>query len=233
MPDMDLVSFKEMADAVESCIAAAPNVFWLADCDTGHVLQEIVGAHRPERADREGILRRGAKDSEGKTTVRFHCPAHIEKCGSRIAEKHDAQAGEREVEAPFVEGVAGNISQHRLGFAHPGVGNPLAELCNRMLRNVGSQVVAVWSYTRRQFKDRGAAAAPDVKDVLSRMWGGDLEYGLGYAVEQFIDRFVMVRPDVGRRAVPEFRLRSVAGTGVRVRHNFPSFPDPAVVTGRR
>ena len=26
MPDMDLVSFNEMADAVESCIAAAPNV---------------------------------------------------------------------------------------------------------------------------------------------------------------------------------------------------------------
>lgn len=36
MPDMDLVSFNEMADAVESCIAAAPNVLWLADGDTGH-----------------------------------------------------------------------------------------------------------------------------------------------------------------------------------------------------
>src|ERR1700682_4335843 len=29
MPDMDLVSFGEMADAVETCIAAAPNVLWL------------------------------------------------------------------------------------------------------------------------------------------------------------------------------------------------------------
>ena len=36
MPDMDLVSFSEMADAVETCIAAAPNVLWLADGDTGH-----------------------------------------------------------------------------------------------------------------------------------------------------------------------------------------------------
>jgi 2-methylisocitrate lyase-like PEP mutase family enzyme len=36
MPDMDLVSFGEMADAVETCIAAAPNVLWLADGDTGH-----------------------------------------------------------------------------------------------------------------------------------------------------------------------------------------------------
>ena len=36
MPDMDLVSFGEMADAAETCIAAAPNVLWLADGDTGH-----------------------------------------------------------------------------------------------------------------------------------------------------------------------------------------------------
>ena len=36
MPDMDLVGFVEMADAVETCIAAAPNVLWLADGDTGH-----------------------------------------------------------------------------------------------------------------------------------------------------------------------------------------------------
>src|ERR1700716_4663376 len=36
MPDMDLLSFPEMADAVETCIAAAPNVLWLADGDTGY-----------------------------------------------------------------------------------------------------------------------------------------------------------------------------------------------------
>src|SRR5947209_18507877 len=36
MPDMDLLSFPEMADAVEACITAAPNVLWLADGDTGH-----------------------------------------------------------------------------------------------------------------------------------------------------------------------------------------------------
>ena len=36
MPDMDLLSFAEMADAVETCIAAAPGVLWLADGDTGH-----------------------------------------------------------------------------------------------------------------------------------------------------------------------------------------------------
>jgi 2-methylisocitrate lyase-like PEP mutase family enzyme len=36
MPDMDLVSFGEMAHAVETGIAAAPNVLWLADGNTGH-----------------------------------------------------------------------------------------------------------------------------------------------------------------------------------------------------
>jgi hypothetical protein len=35
MPDMDLLTFPEMADAVETVIAAAPNVLWLADGDTG------------------------------------------------------------------------------------------------------------------------------------------------------------------------------------------------------
>jgi len=36
MPDMDLLTFPEMADAVETVIAAAPGVLWLADGDTGY-----------------------------------------------------------------------------------------------------------------------------------------------------------------------------------------------------
>ena len=36
MPDMDLLSFPEMADAIETVIAAAPGVLWLADGDTGY-----------------------------------------------------------------------------------------------------------------------------------------------------------------------------------------------------
>jgi 2-methylisocitrate lyase-like PEP mutase family enzyme len=35
-PDMDLLSASEMRDAVESCVAAAPRVLWLADGDTGY-----------------------------------------------------------------------------------------------------------------------------------------------------------------------------------------------------
>lgn len=36
MPDMDLLSFPEMRDAVEAVITAAPKVLWLADGDTGY-----------------------------------------------------------------------------------------------------------------------------------------------------------------------------------------------------
>ena len=36
MPDMDLLSFPEMRDAVEAIITAAPKVLWLADGDTGY-----------------------------------------------------------------------------------------------------------------------------------------------------------------------------------------------------
>jgi 2-methylisocitrate lyase-like PEP mutase family enzyme len=36
MPDMDLLTFPEMADTVETVIAAAPEVLWLADGDTGY-----------------------------------------------------------------------------------------------------------------------------------------------------------------------------------------------------
>ena len=36
MPDMDLLSFPEMRDAVENIVTAAPSVLWLADGDTGY-----------------------------------------------------------------------------------------------------------------------------------------------------------------------------------------------------
>ena len=36
MPDMDLLSFPEMRDAVETMVNAAPGVLWLADGDTGY-----------------------------------------------------------------------------------------------------------------------------------------------------------------------------------------------------
>src|SRR2546423_12145246 len=54
MPDMDLLSFPEMADAVEACIAAAPKVLWLADGDTGYgnalAGQKAIRAYAPRGA---------------------------------------------------------------------------------------------------------------------------------------------------------------------------------------
>src|SRR5882762_1248684 len=67
MPDMDLLSFPEMADAVETCIAAAPNVLWLADGDTGYgnalAVQKAIRAY----------ARRGA-------AAVLRCRAAIEAC---------------------------------------------------------------------------------------------------------------------------------------------------------
>jgi len=58
MPDMDLVSLAEMADAVETCIAAAPKVLWLADGDTGHgnalAVQKVIRAYA--RRGAAGVL---------------------------------------------------------------------------------------------------------------------------------------------------------------------------------
>jgi 2-methylisocitrate lyase-like PEP mutase family enzyme len=55
MPDMDLLSFAEMADAVETCIAAAPDVLWLADGDTGYgnalAVQRTIRAYARRGAD--------------------------------------------------------------------------------------------------------------------------------------------------------------------------------------
>jgi 2-methylisocitrate lyase-like PEP mutase family enzyme len=49
MPDMDLLTFPEMADAIDVCIAAAPNVLWLADGDTGYgnvlAVQKTIGTY--------------------------------------------------------------------------------------------------------------------------------------------------------------------------------------------
>jgi len=79
-----------------------------------------------------------------------------------------------------------------------------------MLRNVCPHDVPLRSYARRQFENRGAAATPDIKDMLSCMRSSDPKHGLGHSAELPIDRFVLVSPGAGRRAVPELRRRYVA-----------------------
>ena len=93
MPDMDLVSFNEMADAVESCIAAAPNVLWLADGDTGHgnalAVQRVVRAYA--RRGAAAVLiedkiwprplgRDGAKLVVEREHAILRCRAAVEAC---------------------------------------------------------------------------------------------------------------------------------------------------------
>ena len=87
------VSFNEMADAVESCIAAAPNVLWLADGDTGHgnalAVQKVIRAYA--RRGAAAVLiedkvwprplgREGAKLVVDREHAILRCRAAVEAC---------------------------------------------------------------------------------------------------------------------------------------------------------
>jgi 2-methylisocitrate lyase-like PEP mutase family enzyme len=93
MPDMDLVSAAEMADAVEVCIAAAPKVLWLADADTGHgnalAVQKTIRAYA--RRGAAAVLiedkiwprplgRQGAKLVVERDAAILRCRAAVEAC---------------------------------------------------------------------------------------------------------------------------------------------------------
>ena len=93
MPDMDLLSFSEMADAVEACIAAAPKVLWLADGDTGHgnalAVQKTIRAYA--RRGAAAVLiedklwprplgRSGAKLVVERDAAILRCRAAVEAC---------------------------------------------------------------------------------------------------------------------------------------------------------
>src|SRR5712675_2326606 len=83
MPDMDLLSFPEMADAVETCIAAAPNVLWLADGDTGYgnalAVQKAIRAYARRGAaavliEDKALARLNAFVAEGADILFFDSP---------------------------------------------------------------------------------------------------------------------------------------------------------------
>src|ERR1700730_8386935 len=93
MPDVDLLSFPEMRDTVESIIAAAPNVLWLADGDTGYgnaiSVQRTIRAYA--RAGAAAVLiedkiwprplgRQGAKLVIERDEARLRCRAAVEAC---------------------------------------------------------------------------------------------------------------------------------------------------------
>lgn len=93
MPDMDLLTFPEMRDAVETVITAAPDVLWLADGDTGYgnaiSLRKTIRAYA--RAGAAAILiedklwprplgRTGAKLVVGRDEARQRCRVAVEAC---------------------------------------------------------------------------------------------------------------------------------------------------------
>lgn len=93
MPDMDLLTFPEMRDAVETVMTAAPDVLWLADGDTGYgnaiSLRKTIRTYA--RAGAAAILiedklwprplgRTGAKLVVGRDEARQRCRVAVEAC---------------------------------------------------------------------------------------------------------------------------------------------------------
>jgi 2-methylisocitrate lyase-like PEP mutase family enzyme len=93
MPDMDLLSFSEMRDAVETIIANSPKVLWLADGDTGYgnalSVQKTIRAYA--RAGAAAVLiedkawprqlgNKGAKLVTERGEARQRCRAAMEVC---------------------------------------------------------------------------------------------------------------------------------------------------------
>src|SRR6201993_750590 len=90
MPDMDLLTFPEMRDVVETMITAAPKVLWLADGDTGYgnaiAVQKTIRAYA--RAGAAAVLiedkqwprqlgHQGAKLVVDRDEARLRCRAAV------------------------------------------------------------------------------------------------------------------------------------------------------------
>ena len=93
MPDMDLLTFPEMADAVETSIAAAPKVLWLADGDTGYgnalAVQKTIRAYArrgaaavliEDKAWPRPLGHQGAKLVIERDAAILRCRAAVEAC---------------------------------------------------------------------------------------------------------------------------------------------------------
>jgi len=93
MPDMDLLTFPEMRDAVETIITAAPDVLWLADGDTGYgnaiALRKTIRAYASAGAaavlieDKvwpRQLGNKGAKLVVDRAEARLRCRLAVEAC---------------------------------------------------------------------------------------------------------------------------------------------------------
>lgn len=106
-PDMDLLSFAEMRDAVETCTTAAPGVMWLADGDTGYgnAINVQRTIHAYARAGAAAVLiedkawprplgHQGAKLVVERDEARMRCRAAVEaahECGILLLARSDAR----------------------------------------------------------------------------------------------------------------------------------------------
>src|SRR4051812_17155862 len=129
MPDMDLLTLPEMADAIESIIAAAPNVLWLADGDTGYgnalTVQKTIRAYARRGAAavliEDKVWPRPLGHNGAKLVIERHaailrCRAAVEACreeGILLLARTDARTSRGFEEAlarlkAFVEAGADN-----------------------------------------------------------------------------------------------------------------------------
>jgi 2-methylisocitrate lyase-like PEP mutase family enzyme len=108
MPDVDLLTFAEMRDAVEAIITAAPKVLWLADGDTGYgnaiSVQKTIRAYARAGAAAVQIEDKiwprplgagGAKLVIEREEARLRCRAAVEACreeGMLLLARTDARS---------------------------------------------------------------------------------------------------------------------------------------------
>src|SRR2546423_2508213 len=130
MPDMDLLTFPEMADAIESIIAAAPNVLWLADGDTGYgnalAVQKTIPRLRPpwrrRGADRGQGLAAAARPWRGPTgdRARGRHPALSRRRRGVPRGRHPVARPHRRLHLPRVRpGIDAPESVRRRGRRYP------------------------------------------------------------------------------------------------------------------
>ena len=185
MPDMDLLTFPEMRETVETIIAAAPNVLWLADGDTGYgnaiSVQKTIRAYA--RAGAAAVLiedkiwprplgHNGAKLVIERDEALLRCRAAVEACheeGILLLARTDARVsrGFDEALARIKAFVAAGADILFLEFAAVGGGDA------RLGRGVRGQAVARRDLAGRQAlhaRRRGVGAA---RHQARRLSAGD------------------------------------------------------------
>ncbi len=164
MPDMDLLTFPEMADAVETVIAAAPDVLWLADGDTGYgnalAVQKTVRAYArrgaaavliEDKAWPRPLGHDGAKLVIERDAAILRCRAAVEAChqeGVLLLARTDARTSRGFDEALARVKVFAAEGADILFLDSP---QSEAEMCEAVAACEGKPALAVTSPAGRHF----------------------------------------------------------------------------------